>query len=205
MRILIACDGSDIAESAAAVVSSWGAEATGDVHLLSVLDPTDLHGVARSDHASPLFMGTPTAQGAVIASPGRATVAPEEPNLLGGDAAAQQAALDQAEDRTQAIDRARSEHFDYLRAVASTYFPGHEVEVNIAFSNDAGEAIAIEAGQINADLIAVGSHGRSGLSHILVGSVAEKLVRDGPVPVLVVGPAARERLSAAPAPGAAVP
>jgi nucleotide-binding universal stress UspA family protein len=36
------------------------------------------------------------------------------------------------------------------------------------------------------DLVVVGTHGRTGLSHVLLGSVAEKLVRLSPVPVLTV-------------------
>jgi nucleotide-binding universal stress UspA family protein len=40
-----------------------------------------------------------------------------------------------------------------------------------------------------ADMIVVGSHGRHGLSHALMGSVAEKVVRHAPCPVLVVPPA----------------
>jgi nucleotide-binding universal stress UspA family protein len=37
-----------------------------------------------------------------------------------------------------------------------------------------------------ADLIVVGSHGRRGLQHFFLGSVAEHVVRGAPVPVLVV-------------------
>jgi nucleotide-binding universal stress UspA family protein len=36
------------------------------------------------------------------------------------------------------------------------------------------------------DLIVMGSHGRTGLSRVLLGSVAAKVVADAPVPVLVV-------------------
>jgi nucleotide-binding universal stress UspA family protein len=36
------------------------------------------------------------------------------------------------------------------------------------------------------DIVIVGSLGRSGLAHLLIGSVAEKVVRHSPVPVLVV-------------------
>jgi nucleotide-binding universal stress UspA family protein len=38
----------------------------------------------------------------------------------------------------------------------------------------------------NADLIVMGTHGRSGLQQILIGSVTEKVVRKAPCPVLVV-------------------
>src|SRR5216110_3073621 len=38
----------------------------------------------------------------------------------------------------------------------------------------------------NVGLIVVGSHGRHGLSHAIIGSVAEKVVRHAPCPVLVV-------------------
>ncbi len=38
------------------------------------------------------------------------------------------------------------------------------------------------------DLIAIGTHGRTGLAHVLLGSVAEKIVRKAPCPVLTVRP-----------------
>jgi nucleotide-binding universal stress UspA family protein len=38
------------------------------------------------------------------------------------------------------------------------------------------------------DLIVVGTHGRGGLGKIILGSVAEKLFRHSPVPVLTIGP-----------------
>jgi len=38
------------------------------------------------------------------------------------------------------------------------------------------------------DLIVIGTHGRSGLAHVLLGSVAEKVVRKAPCPVLSVRP-----------------
>lgn len=38
------------------------------------------------------------------------------------------------------------------------------------------------------DLIVVGTHGRSGLGRVLIGSVAETVFREAPCPVLTVGP-----------------
>ncbi|MCC7424009.1 MAG: universal stress protein [Planctomycetaceae bacterium] len=38
------------------------------------------------------------------------------------------------------------------------------------------------------DLIVLGTHGRTGLSHVLMGSVAENVVRKAPCPVLTVRP-----------------
>ncbi len=38
------------------------------------------------------------------------------------------------------------------------------------------------------DLLVIGTHGRSGLMHVLMGSVAERIVRKAPCPVLTVKP-----------------
>lgn len=46
------------------------------------------------------------------------------------------------------------------------------------------------ARDLKADLICVGTHGRTGLAHLLLGSVAERVVRHAPCPVLVVRPIA---------------
>ncbi len=39
------------------------------------------------------------------------------------------------------------------------------------------------------DLVVIGTHGRKGISHFLLGSTTEKLVRSAPCPVLTVRPA----------------
>lgn len=46
--------------------------------------------------------------------------------------------------------------------------------------------IAMSAAQRGADLIVMGTHGRSGVTHFFMGSVAERVVRTAPCPVLTV-------------------
>jgi|CXWL01.1.fsa_nt_gi nucleotide-binding universal stress UspA family protein len=46
--------------------------------------------------------------------------------------------------------------------------------------------IADTALDMRADLIVMGTHGRTGLTHVLLGSVAERVVRSAPCPVLTV-------------------
>ena len=60
----------------------------------------------------------------------------------------------------------------------------HTVDVVEAVDAAAGIAKAADDGR--ADLIVVGSHGRRGIQRALLGSVAEKVVRSAPCPVLVV-------------------
>jgi nucleotide-binding universal stress UspA family protein len=55
--------------------------------------------------------------------------------------------------------------------------PGHPADVL--------QRIAL---RVNADLIALGTHGRRGLSRLLLGSVAEQVLRSAPTAVLTVGP-----------------
>lgn len=48
------------------------------------------------------------------------------------------------------------------------------------------EVIVAEAEVEQADLVVVGTHGRTGLRHVLLGSVAEAVIRTAPCPVLAV-------------------
>lgn len=52
--------------------------------------------------------------------------------------------------------------------------------------------ILAAAKEYDADLIALGTHGRSGFDHVLLGSVAEKVLRKASCPVLVVPPGTDE-------------
>lgn len=66
-------------------------------------------------------------------------------------------------------------------------FPLHEFPVQIETCLGAtGVEIAREAKKLEADLIVISTHGRTGRAHALAGSVAENLVQLAPCPVLVV-------------------
>ena len=53
-------------------------------------------------------------------------------------------------------------------------------------TGDPVDKIVAYATDQNADLIIMATHGRGGLSHVLMGSVAEHVVRKGPCPVLTL-------------------
>jgi nucleotide-binding universal stress UspA family protein len=50
----------------------------------------------------------------------------------------------------------------------------------------AAEEILAVAGDVRADLVVLGTHGRRGFAHAVIGSVAERVVRLSPVPVLTL-------------------
>jgi nucleotide-binding universal stress UspA family protein len=62
-------------------------------------------------------------------------------------------------------------------------YQGVQLQVELG---DPGHEIADYAQRIGADLIVVSSHGRTGLTRLLIGSVAERVVRLAHCPVLVL-------------------
>lgn len=64
-------------------------------------------------------------------------------------------------------------------------FGGVDFETQVVIGRPV-DAICFAAQEKGADLIVTATHGRTGLSHILIGSTAEVVVRHAPCPVLVV-------------------
>jgi nucleotide-binding universal stress UspA family protein len=83
------------------------------------------------------------------------------------DFAREQALAWMAQDRAQFVDK------------------GIDVTIRIEVGPAVDTVIEI-ATEIRADLIVVGTHGRTGFAHFVLGSVAERIVRRAPVPVLTV-------------------
>jgi nucleotide-binding universal stress UspA family protein len=68
--------------------------------------------------------------------------------------------------------------------------PGVTVHTHLIRGLSAAEAITETCSDLQCDLIVMGTHGRRGLSQLLLGSVAEKVVRTSQVPVLTIRPGA---------------
>jgi len=62
-----------------------------------------------------------------------------------------------------------------------------DAEVKVAADRDPAEAILDHAATVGADLVAMSTRGRGGVARMVVGSVADKVIRGATVPVLVQG------------------
>lgn len=99
-----------------------------------------------------------------------------------------------AEEHQLEIERLRSftdSATEEALAQAGTAGPGLEVKTHLVRGISAFEAIGEVAAEIDCDLVVMGTHGRRGIKHLLLGSVAENVVRSARVPVLTVRPEAR--------------
>ena len=63
---------------------------------------------------------------------------------------------------------------------------GDETIQTVVKEGDFGEAILEAASELKVDIIVMGTHGRHGLDKILMGSVAEKVLRHSLVPLFII-------------------
>ena len=73
-----------------------------------------------------------------------------------------------------------------LRAEAKKASLEDRLESVEVLMHQPGEEVTRLAGERDCDLIVVGTHGRTGFRHFVMGSVTERICRMSPVPVLVV-------------------
>lgn len=73
-----------------------------------------------------------------------------------------------------------------LRRTVSRAAPTMEAELDLRFRDGAADGILEAVDAYDVDIIVMTSHGRGGKSKWLLGSVAEKVVRASPVPVVVI-------------------
>jgi nucleotide-binding universal stress UspA family protein len=74
----------------------------------------------------------------------------------------------------------------HKRALAAGIDAETRLVENETIGKRIAEVIVEEAATWHADLLVSGTHGRSGLKHLLMGSVAEGIVRICPIPILLI-------------------
>ena len=89
----------------------------------------------------------------------------------------------------QDLSDAAQRHLDEWRTIAEGA-GAPRVETAKEAGEPAGEIVAF-ARERGVDLLGLGTHGRTGIEHALMGSIAERVVRKAHCPVLTVRPPAR--------------
>lgn len=159
--ILYPTDGSPAAEVAIDHVRNQAQQHDATVHVLYAVDP---------EHAGTGMGSDPTSDGGegMVVTP-----AGGESGMVGD-----RAVSDVADDNVEA------EAVDLVESVAAE-FDGIDTQAAVCFGTPA-DTILEYADEAGIDMIAMSTHGRSGLDRYLIGSVAEKVVRFADAPVLTV-------------------
>jgi nucleotide-binding universal stress UspA family protein len=171
MKILVTLDRSPLSESVLEPVLRLARPVGADVQLLTVVRPSAVRETPPDRAVRDIYpVATPT--GSLLRLKTLGEIVPHA-----------------SEDREQAVERLEAEAQDYLRQQALA-LPGLAVTGVVLFDEDPAGAIAAYARREQVGLIAMATHGRTGLSHLLAGSVCERVIRTGVAPVMVVRPPA---------------
>jgi len=81
-----------------------------------------------------------------------------------------------------------------LSAFTARWLPDQAKMILALRSGQPHKEIVHYAAEEDIDLIVIATHGRNGLNHFVMGSVAEKVVRFSPAPVLTVKPRRAEEI-----------
>ena len=169
MKMLVSLDGSSFAEKVLPTASALAYLEGGEVTLITVIKESKPHTTWASPPLPMEYIrGQIDETGGMVPTTGRrAAVA--------------------AETRDQAVTRAIHEAGEYLADHAKSVFP-QGVQTAVLVGEDvAGELVAY-AREHSIDLIAMATHGRTGLGKLVMGSVASKVLESGVAPVLLVRP-----------------
>jgi nucleotide-binding universal stress UspA family protein len=94
----------------------------------------------------------------------------------------------------QLREQERRQGHDYLDSLRGRLTADQaSVRTRVLLARDTSQAIRNVATEERCDGIAMASHGRGGLSRLLLGSIAADLVREATTPMLIVGPGCRAR------------
>lgn len=80
-------------------------------------------------------------------------------------------------------------HQGLANLIAAEKLESRNPRAEVRIGSPAAEIVAA-AKDLHADLVCIGTHGRGGLARVILGSVAELVVRQAPCPVLTVRPKA---------------
>jgi nucleotide-binding universal stress UspA family protein len=87
--------------------------------------------------------------------------------------------------------RSPGEAIAYLNKVSERWFPkgvGVDCHVHTAETTNVAESINAHRNELGHDLIVMCTHGRGRALHLILGSMAQKIITMGPVPVLITHP-----------------
>jgi nucleotide-binding universal stress UspA family protein len=99
----------------------------------------------------------------------------------------------------EAVTRAR----DHLEVIARRMRErGCDVTIHVKVASSIAREVCETADRLDAGVVVVGTHGRQGAKRLLLGSVADKIVRSATRPVLVVPMAGARRIARTRAAGA---
>jgi nucleotide-binding universal stress UspA family protein len=177
MKILIPLDGSKFAEEILEPAANFAERCHAVVRLIQVVrGSTSAPWILPPTTDEPHNVGAGLAMGVTSTSGGGAGV--------------------RAETLTQTQDGEKQEAEDYLTRIASQRFPGGAGHTVVIGDDPAAEIVKyVRAEQI--DLIAIATHGRSGLARLMLGSVAVKLLKAQTAPLMLVHPKGRGKAAGA--------
>jgi universal stress protein A len=85
-----------------------------------------------------------------------------------------------------------------LQKLAHQHLPSNFAHQIVLRKGDPASLIVTVAQELHADLIVMPTHGRQGIMHMIIGSVAERVIRAAKTPVLTVRPSDHRTLVASP-------
>ena len=166
MKILITLDGSEFAEAILEPIGKLVATPGVEIHLIEVVRPSESSiGLIRQPTSDPHSLDM----------------------MRTGEFSSHAAQGTWAETRLQADERSRQTAEDYLRHVSTRFFSDNAIR-EVVLGEDAAEAILGYARREEIDLIAIATHGRTGLPRLLMGSVAGSLLKAHVAPLFIVRP-----------------
>jgi nucleotide-binding universal stress UspA family protein len=168
MRIFVAIDGSEhgtVVLQASATLLRHAAQP--DIKLATIIDASEARVTAAHspDMEIPRGSGWAGTGGVFITqAPGARTV----------------------EDRAQAFARLRDETQHRLSRLADEHLAPHRAAIHVEVAEDAARAITAAAERHGAELIVLGTHGRTGLRRMVLGSIAQSVVHHAAAPAVLI-------------------